>query len=85
MIDMETNKMTREQVEAWRAGWQRVKRRQLAELRRMSLKTKIEKAEMLFQLAQNLKLRHAIDDPEIVAVRKRWVKLKRHYENTKST
>lgn len=79
---MKTKKMTREQVDAWRAGWRAVERRRIRELRRMPLKTKIKKAEMLFQLAQSMNLRHTMNDPEIVAVRKRWVRVKRKYENT---
>lgn len=83
MIAMAEQKMTREQVEAYRAGWQAVKQRRIQEIRRMSLKRKIKQTEMLFQLAQTLKMRHAIDDPEIVAIRKRWSKVKRNYENAK--
>lgn len=76
------DKMTREQAEQYRAGWARVKEFHVRELRRMPLRTKIKKAELLFQLAQSLKLRHSVDDPELVALRTRWARLKRRYENT---
>ncbi len=41
---------------------------------------KLEQATLMYRLARSMNLRHSLNDPEIVAVRKRWAKLKRRYE-----
>ena len=82
---MDKKKMTRADLEAYRARWQRVNEFELEEIRQMPLAEKLKKAEMLFGFARALNVRHSIDDPEIVAVRERWAKLKRRNENTKRT
>jgi len=77
--------MTRADLEAYRAAWQRVNEIELEEIRQMPLSEKLKKANMLFRLARAMNVRHSIDDPEIVAVRERWAKLKHLYENAKRT
>jgi hypothetical protein len=79
-----TNKkrMTRAELEAYRARWRRINEFQIQEIRQMPLGLKLQQAEWLFALAKELKLRHALNDPEISAVRARWVKLKQIYEQT---
>jgi hypothetical protein len=77
--------LTRADLEAYRARWRRTNEFQIEEMRRMPLASKLRRANMLFRLALSLKLRHTVDDPEIAAVRERWVKLKRMHENAKGT
>ncbi len=79
------NQLTRADLEAYRARWQRVNEFQILEMRRMPLVLKLRQANMLLRLAKSMNLRHSFDDPEIAAVRGRWVKLKQMHENAKRT
>lgn len=76
-------KLTRADLLAYRARWQRINEFQVQQARKMSVAQKVKQANMLFRLATSLNLNHPIDDPEIVAVRERWLKLKQRYENAK--
>jgi hypothetical protein len=73
-----TKQMTRADLEAYRARWEAVNRFQIEEMRRTPIALRLKQTNLLFRLAQSLNLRHAIDDPEIVAVRARWLRLKAH-------
>lgn len=75
-----TRKMTREQVEAWRAGWQYVNECHIREIRRMPRRVRLQQTNLLFQTARSMKLRHSLADPELKALRERWAKAKRRYE-----
>lgn len=79
-----TREMTQADVKAWRASWQRVNEFHIQEIRRMPRLLKLQQANLMFQIAQNMNLRHSLDDPEIAALRKRWAKVKRRYEENSS-
>lgn len=84
MNDMAEQKMTREQVEQYRAGWNRINKFHLQEIRLMSRRVRLQQANLLFQTARSMNLRHSINDPELKALRERWAKAKRRYEKNSS-
>lgn len=72
----ETNKLTREELEAYRERWRAVNQFQTDEMRRASLELKLRQTNLLFRLALGMRRRDAMGDPELALVRSRWVKLK---------
>lgn len=76
---MDRKLVTRAELEAYRARWQAVNQLEIEEMRRTPISLRLKQANVLFRLAQSMRLHHAMDDPEIERVRARWVKLKAGY------
>lgn len=79
MFGMETNKMTREQVKAWRAGWKAVKQLESEESKYKSVPERWREINMLFNFAYELGLVRAAPDAELAPIRARWARLKANY------
>ncbi len=80
-----TKGMTRADLEAYRARWQRVNEYQTQEIRQMPVALKLRQANTLFRMAKMTRRQRSANEREIAEVRARWVKLKRLYEKSRRT
>lgn len=71
--------MTREQVEAYRAGWRAVKDLEQAQAKRKSDITRWREINMLFQFVYELGLVNPTPEQELAPIRARWARLKAIY------
>ena len=70
--------MNAEQVRAWRAGWQAVNRREIEELRKTPVLTKLRQlAAMMCSSNEFLPTPHR--DAEVLIARQRWLEIYRAF------
>ena len=79
MIGMEKEKMTREQVEAYRTGWSIVKALELEEAKKKSPQERWRELNALYNFAYELGLIHYPSEQELAPIRDRWARLKANY------
>lgn len=72
-------KMTRENVEAWREGWQRVNEFHLQEIRNMTFEQRWQQLNIIFEFALTMGWVKPASEAELVPIRARWARLKANY------